>query len=587
LGSLVLLGAVVAMLLLLVDLGRWLTFWYDEWNFVLDRADPSIETLLAPHVDHLSIVPVLLYEALLRIAGLGSYWPWLVALWACHLLSVALLYRITSRFAGTWLAVLAALSLLTLGPAFEDLLQAFQVSFLLSTAFGLLAVERLTASHAVRWADVVIAAPALVIAAASSSVGILFLGLLLLWSVLDGRRLGVVAGLPALAGYALWYVLWRHATSGPIGGLSTDPTALLQTFFFGLGAAICAVVGLAPYLYAPLGWLVWAGVATRLAVERLSPSALGVASLAALVAMYALQAVFRSGLGIEHAARSAYLYPAAIFLWIAAADIFRVGRRPRIRRSTVVAIALGAVVVAALNLTQLVGSGRAMRGLRVNELAILRLISTNGDASALVRDVSPDPELMPQVTADRYLAAVRRFGEPQLAVEPAGDAFEQLIQPGRLNRAAVALFGPAFDAETSPSPIPLDGLRVAAGTSRPGPSGCIVVEASGAPVVAFRLEAGDGFTISPVPSSIRVGIRPTDLADAGALGSVRGGVMVAAPPPLAGGQPWFVEAVVAPDARICRVTRTAESAALRLDPRATPRWLSVPGGRRPPEWSGR
>ena len=89
-----------------------------------------MEALLAPHVDHLTTVPVLVYELLMRAFGLGSYWPWLGVLWLCHFGCAALLYRITSNAANPWLGALAAVSLLTLGPAFEDLLHAFQVGFL-------------------------------------------------------------------------------------------------------------------------------------------------------------------------------------------------------------------------------------------------------------------------------------------------------------------------------------------------------------------------------------------------------------------------------------------------------------------------
>jgi hypothetical protein len=546
-----LVGASIGMLLVLVYLGRWLTFWYDEWNFVLDRQDPSVEALLAPHVDHLAAVPVLVYELLMRVFGLGSYWPWLGVLWLCHFGSAALLFRITSNAANPWLGALAAVSLLTLGPAFEDLLHAFQLSFLLSTVFGLLAIDRLQSATGPGRRDAAIALVALALATASSSVGVIFVGLVLAWALLSRRAalLGVAA--PVAVAYAAWYLAWRHALAGPIAGVS-NPTAPVQSFLFGLGAGVSGLVGLPPYLYAPVGLVIGIAVAVRLRLSR--ASSLGAAALLALIAMYGLQALFRSALGVESAARSAYLYPAAIFLWIAVADLIGQRRIGRLRPFTIGVVVLAVTLVIASNLTQLVGSGRAMRVLRANELAVLRLISANRTVAGMSLDLTPDVDLMPQVTARRYLVAIARFGEPHVADEADPTGVAALIQPALLNRAALRLFGPGFAPTGVPARgVPDDLVTGGSGEIVAGAQGCVIVPASPGSLVRWTLRHGDGVSVSP-STTLFLGVQPMDLAEApNSIGMPQGSGRVVMPPALADASPWFAAIDPSVATTICRL----------------------------------
>ena len=63
-------------LLVLVWLGRDMTFYHDEWALILKR-DLSVNGILAPHNEHLSATLVILYRVLIGTVGLGSYWPYL------------------------------------------------------------------------------------------------------------------------------------------------------------------------------------------------------------------------------------------------------------------------------------------------------------------------------------------------------------------------------------------------------------------------------------------------------------------------------------------------------------------------------
>ena len=80
-------------LVVLIGLGRDMTFYHDEWAMILKR-DLSIDGILAPHNEHLSATLVILYRVLLGTVGMGSYWPYLGVTFALHLAVAWLVYAI-------------------------------------------------------------------------------------------------------------------------------------------------------------------------------------------------------------------------------------------------------------------------------------------------------------------------------------------------------------------------------------------------------------------------------------------------------------------------------------------------------------
>jgi hypothetical protein len=554
----ILLGGMVAMAGILLWLGRGLTFWYDEWTIILDRPDPSVTTLFTPHVDHLVVVPVLLYEALLRTVGLGTYWPYLAVAWACHFVCVVALYRIVSATAAPWLGLAAALSLLFLGSAFEDLLHAFQSSFLISVAAGLLAIGlfRVTTVGPGR---TLAATVLLVVAVASSSVGVVITGLVLVWGVAGRRPPLVISGLVVAGLYATWYLTFGRSGSGPIGDPLGDPMQVVAYLGVGLGAAIAAPLGLPPAASASIGLVIGGVAAMRGALAGLRPTALGIAAIAALCAQLGLQALFRSGLGIEHAARSGYLYPAAVFLWIVVADLCRDHVAHRSRATGLAVAALLALAIVG-NLAQLRGAGGAMVGLRSTILAELRFGMAVRDTPGLALDIPVDPELLPQVTLRRYLAAVDRFGAPRIALEEGGFRIAARADAAAVNATAIRLLGPAFQQGT-PDGASLSAT-VTSGTVTPAPGGCISVAPS-APATDVRLdldlESGRGFRVAAEPGVIvdaSLGILSNELTPIAAEMSaiVRGPGIV--PPPLRAGGIWHASLSSAGTFEVCPVGAT-------------------------------
>ena len=93
----------VAALPILVWLGRDMTFYHDEYAFLLLR-DLSVQGIFAPHNEHLSATLVILYRVLLGTVGMVSYWPYLAVTFALHLVVAGIVFvvvrRETTRAAG-------------------------------------------------------------------------------------------------------------------------------------------------------------------------------------------------------------------------------------------------------------------------------------------------------------------------------------------------------------------------------------------------------------------------------------------------------------------------------------------------------
>ena len=450
------------------------------------------------------------------------------------------LYRIVSATAASWLGLVAGLSLLFLGSAYEDLLHAFQASFLIAVAAGLVAIDVFRAPK-VGPIRGIVGTALLLVAVASSSVGVVFTGLILVWGVLGARPTLVMSGLVVAVLYATWYLTYGRSGSGPIGDPLADPMQVIVYLGAGLGAAIAAPLGLPPARMASVGLVIGGVAVIRGLFLGLRPTAFGIAALAALLAQLGLQAAFRSGLGLESATRSGYLYPATVFLWIAVADLWR-HRAAATPMATRLVVALLLVLAILGNLAQLRGAGMAMVGLRSTTLAELRLGMAVRDTPGLALDVPVDPDLLPQVTLRRYLAAVDRFGAPRLALE--GDSFRivERADAAAVNATAIRLLGPAFrHGEPDRSPV---SATVSGGTMTPSPDGCIEVApaAPGTDVrLAVDLEPGRGLRVAADPSAVidaELGILSDELAPASASMTeiLRGPGIV--PPTLATGGIW-------------------------------------------------
>jgi hypothetical protein len=131
-----------ALLLLYDSTTQW--FHVDEWDFLAHRGLrlTGNDGLLYPHDVHWSTIPILVWRGLFNLVGVRDYWLYSLPLIVASLVVAHVLWRLMLRYqVEPWTATALVGTLVVIGVGSEDLLWAFQLGFVGSLAFGLLAVE--------------------------------------------------------------------------------------------------------------------------------------------------------------------------------------------------------------------------------------------------------------------------------------------------------------------------------------------------------------------------------------------------------------------------------------------------------------
>ena len=455
---------------LIVYAGRHLTFFYDEWAFILTRRGGGLHTFLDPHNGHLVLFPVLVYKLLFATVGLRHYFPYELITVLLHLLCCALLFGLVRHRVGPWLALASAALLLFMGSAWQVLLWPFQIGYLASVAGGLGALLLLERPRPRREA---FASALLVWSIASSGVGIPFVAavaVLLIARRRPWRQLWVPA-LPLFL-FAVWYAGWG-------GGEHTTTDALLGAPQYVADAAAAATAGLAGLDAAwgpPLAVGLIAALVFRLRrdLSFTSHSLLFAAATGALV-FWGLAAVTRAD--SPDPAASRYLYVGAVFIVLAIADA---GRGLNFGPMTLAAIALLVAAAVISNLHALRGGERGLRG--SDDSVRTALGATQIAAPVVAPAFEPDRLNAPQVTAGPYLSAVRDLGSP------ARTPGELLASPESTRAAADAVLRHA------------EALTLLPGTNATHGS-CSVLRATNGRegTLAITVPPGRVLSIAPVP----------------------------------------------------------------------------------------
>lgn len=203
--------ALVALLagtaVLMFHLARGLTFNLDEWVVVTERRGPGAPSLLEPHNEHLSVLLLGVFLALLQLGGLDDQPLMMVPLVALQVALGALLFVAARRRVGAGVAVGVAALALVSGLAYENFLIPGQAGQMASIVAGVGAFAVLDQPPD-RRNDRLLAA-LMVVALASSGMGIPVLvgvAVELLLTEQGRRRLWVVAAPFGL--YLLWYLFY-------------------------------------------------------------------------------------------------------------------------------------------------------------------------------------------------------------------------------------------------------------------------------------------------------------------------------------------------------------------------------------------
>jgi hypothetical protein len=134
--------AVAAIVLVYDSTTQW--FQLDEWDFLAHRGVrlTGDDGLFYPHNVHWSTIPILIWRGLFNLVGVRDYWLYSLPLIAASLVVAHVLWRLMLRYqVEPWTATALVGTFVVLGVGSQNLIWAFQIGFVGSLAFGLLAVE--------------------------------------------------------------------------------------------------------------------------------------------------------------------------------------------------------------------------------------------------------------------------------------------------------------------------------------------------------------------------------------------------------------------------------------------------------------
>lgn len=203
----------------IVFLGRSLTFWSDELDWLTGLDGFAPKTLLIPHNGHLIALPRLLYELLPRLFG-ADYLPFRLLSAAAVLSCCALFFVLVRRRLGGPVALAPTLVLLFFGTSSEVVLSPLGLVITLSVGFGLAAFVAVEMDH--RRGDVA-ACVVLTLAILSETFGTIIAGGVAIYLLLDPcrRRRIWIAAIPILL-WAAWWV-WAQRFDQEIAMASNLP----------------------------------------------------------------------------------------------------------------------------------------------------------------------------------------------------------------------------------------------------------------------------------------------------------------------------------------------------------------------------
>lgn len=301
---------VVGSVFLLVE-ARHLWFFGDDWMFLLERRLSSgpVEALMAPHNEHWSAVPILIYRMLFSVFGLQHYLVFAVLPIAAHAAACLLFFLVLRRCeVQPWIAVGVTTVMVFLGAGAENLLWSFQVGMISSAALGLGALLVATGTAARRSTGLVWLLSVLSLMTASTAIPmLLWLGAHTL--LRDGLRRALLLTLPPMAVWGAWFLVWgRDAETGIATAAASD---VVPMAWRGLSATWENMSGFAGAGPAIVVGLVVAALALHPGTPRRT---LALSAWAAVFVAYLMFSYSRGSYGPDAATTSRYAYFGALLM---------------------------------------------------------------------------------------------------------------------------------------------------------------------------------------------------------------------------------------------------------------------------------
>ncbi len=356
-------------------------------------------------------MPILLYRGMVETFGIGSYVPFQVAVVALHLVVATCVYLLLETSSGALFALAGATVVLLFGSGFENLYWGFQIGFVGSTAFGLIALLVTDRGPSRGRAAAVVGL--LLLSMASSGIGLVMSVVVGVDWLLDARwrRWVPVLAIPALV-YLAWYLAFgqtgiaTHRLPFTLTALADVPSFVVR----GIGNAAGSVTGLPPMLVAMVAFPIAALAYRRWRQGHLLPRILS--TLAGCIALYAMAGLVRAHLFDGQVNYTRYTYETGILMIIGIGAL--VGRpdftsRPRLRLLSVVTAATAFAIALSFNIALLIG-GRELFLQRADMTRALVTVAMDADA---IPGAQADRSLILLPSADDVRRIAAMYGDPR------------------------------------------------------------------------------------------------------------------------------------------------------------------------------
>ena len=278
--------------------GRGLTFFFDEWDFVLRRTF-SLNDLLRPHNGHLSLVPVLCYNLLRTVFGF-SYFPYQFLGVVVHG-SVCMAVYALGRRRSAVLAACASVVVCLLGTGWQNIMWPFQIGMMGALSAGLWAIYEVSKPTPSSVKTAALVAVSLMCAGG----GVAALATVLIMAVARKNFRAVFHLSVVGIFYGIWFAQYG-ASQSQSGNFGRTPQ-----YFYDSAIGSAAAIGARGSLFSKVYFLVLIAFLV-LAIMRKASLLVAVSSLMMIGTTWVMTGISRAHLGEPTASR--YLYVGAVLL---------------------------------------------------------------------------------------------------------------------------------------------------------------------------------------------------------------------------------------------------------------------------------